>query len=830
MSEPISWPQQAENIAHHFGNGKEKAQGDGSWLTLCPAHKDTESPNLHVTPAEGKILLKCFACGNDKRKEIVDAVSQVFKISDGVSKNNRPKDIPRKERGQWLSPVPSTATDRPNTCYLDKIFGRRTPDIVWQYMNQNHEILMYNARFNLLKEDGSIEKRYRRLAYYAHIDHNKPPGWSWFGPDHKLPLYGLEQLNDSWWLKPIIIVEGEKAADAAVNIFPEAVVIAFPGGASNFGRVDWEPLVGAGKTLTVTLWPDKDAAGKAMAHGEGSLSKFLQQFKVTTKVVNVFEEKDLPEKWDLADDLPKTWDRQRLMDLLDKATSADILDNGRVLEYCATVRGKKPSSNEELKNMAQVSCASYSKEAHSPCRSCFQYRRIDKPADLTFLPTILLDWLYLTRQKMFFNIRTSEELDSQGFNAYWAADANYAITGELSATHQVLTNEKTSKVYDYTYKPNGPVIFEQPNGQKLLNSWRGFPMTPEFGTEPTLWLDLAKYLIEDDRVREHILDWLAFTVQFPEKKINHGLLLISPTQGVGKDTFIQPIREIFGPSNCQDITSRALDSEFNEYLLQTKLLVITELDTIGHRHSTYDYLKPLLASPPTTLQVNIKKLRPITIDNIVHVIAFSNKANPVALEDSDRRLMVYRIEHDLEKRWADDRFGPYYEWIRNGGSRQVMGWLLQRDLSAFRASIPAPNTKAKQQVIEASDPRFVQILEMVREHLPPFHTDLIQMSVLADFLRREFGIRFTVPRLEELGKRHNMGTLLPRLRISGNSRSRLFANRHYDFWSLQGEETLRRAHGQSWADMRSPASDLKAAADSETYLVVNNGTDGFKGF
>ena len=74
-------------------------------------------------------------------------------------------------------------------------------------------------------------------------------------------MYGLHELRlrpDA----PVVVVEGEKCADAAKSIFPDYVVITSPGGAGSAGQADWTALVGRTHVL---IWPDLDTPGAKYA-------------------------------------------------------------------------------------------------------------------------------------------------------------------------------------------------------------------------------------------------------------------------------------------------------------------------------------------------------------------------------------------------------------------------------------------------------------------------------------------------------------------------------------------------------------------------------------
>src|SRR5690606_2556947 len=138
--------------------------------------------------------------------------------------------------------------------------------------------------------------------------------------------YGLEKLGQDFE-KPVLVVEGEKKADAAQKMLPEYHVLGWIGGAGSISKTKWGALAGR----EVVIWPDNDKGGKnAAAHlqeiltslnaegrlpAEGQrstpdrppaesrsaipdLSPTEKGLKGTVGIVNLPE--TLPEKWDLA--------------------------------------------------------------------------------------------------------------------------------------------------------------------------------------------------------------------------------------------------------------------------------------------------------------------------------------------------------------------------------------------------------------------------------------------------------------------------------------------------------------------------------------------------
>ena len=103
------------------------------------------------------------------------------------------------------------------------------------------------------------------------------------------PLYNAAALRADDG--PVLIVEGEKARDAAAEALPDVFVTCWPGGTSHAGNVDLSPLKGR----DVILWPDADDAGrKAME----TVAETLHGIASSVRVVDVSE---LPDTADAAD-------------------------------------------------------------------------------------------------------------------------------------------------------------------------------------------------------------------------------------------------------------------------------------------------------------------------------------------------------------------------------------------------------------------------------------------------------------------------------------------------------------------------------------------------
>lgn len=96
-------------------------------------------------------------------------------------------------------------------------------------------------------------------------------GWMMSGFKGKA-LYRSEHLTN----KPVLVVEGEKAADAAAKLFTNCDVVTWKGGAQNIESGDWDLL----KDRKVYLWPDNDAVGVKAMENIASLIQSKEVFMV----------------------------------------------------------------------------------------------------------------------------------------------------------------------------------------------------------------------------------------------------------------------------------------------------------------------------------------------------------------------------------------------------------------------------------------------------------------------------------------------------------------------------------------------------------------------
>jgi putative DNA primase/helicase len=113
--------------------------------------------------------------------------------------------------------------------------------------------------------------------------------WLWKAPPTPRPLYWARRHATA----PVLVVEGEKAADAAAALFPSHAVVTWPSGCKAIDKADWSPIA----RRRCVLWPDADDVGReAMDKLAPLLLKAgAAQVRIVTPPSGVAE------GWDLAD-------------------------------------------------------------------------------------------------------------------------------------------------------------------------------------------------------------------------------------------------------------------------------------------------------------------------------------------------------------------------------------------------------------------------------------------------------------------------------------------------------------------------------------------------
>lgn len=323
--------------------------------------------------------------------------------------------------------------------------------------------------------------------------------------------------------------------------------------------------------------------------------------------------------------------------------------------------------------------------------------------------------VYISTSNRFIHKESGESMAPE---ALWHS---YSYLGE-ALKEAIATKDGILRVENLSFDPDEDEVFVR-RGARYWNTWKGLESQGMPG-DVKPWLSHIGILVPIEREREHLLDWMSFTLQHPEEKINHCLVWGSEP-GAGKDTILHPLTVALGDRSCVQEQAGSLLSDFNDYLAEAKLLIFQEASLGEHSEgaSIDNKLKPLIAAPPHTLRVNLKGLNKFSIRNIVNLIMTTNDDNPLPVFNGDRRyfmiwsdLKTMSLKGEIFPKWRR-RFDEIWAWLENeGGSQFVINYLLSRDVTGFNAKSAPPMSEFKHRTIARNTSKLAYMVEDMLDH------------------------------------------------------------------------------------------------------------------
>lgn len=306
-------------ILEHFLPGGKKAGKE--YQVRNPHRTDEHLGNLSIEVASGKggdfatgetfgdyVAVVAFATRAATMSDAAETLACFLNISTSAPAAAPPKGT----TATWtpVMPVPENAPPPP------KAHPRRgRPSATHAYHAADGRVIGYVCRW---EAKGEQRKEFSPLTWC--VNQRGQGEWRWQGWTPKRPLYGLD-LVDARPVALVIVVEGEKAADAARSLLPEFVAVTWPNGAASVDKADFLPLAGR----DVILWPDHDDAGtKAMQDAAQAIKKagaksvrFVDRAVFAKRAISkqgqmVKRPGELPAGWDAADAQAEGWTTETL--------------------------------------------------------------------------------------------------------------------------------------------------------------------------------------------------------------------------------------------------------------------------------------------------------------------------------------------------------------------------------------------------------------------------------------------------------------------------------------------------------------------------------------
>lgn len=287
--------------------GVELKRDGVEWRGCCPFHAET-TPSFTIRPGRTGPQFHCFGC--DAKGDVLQFVMRYEGVGlpeaarrlTGEQEPGRrpieprePHEPPPSVYAGWTPVVPVPA-DAPAL-----VAGQRTPDLfnpkrngVTSYTPEEvypyHDSATGGVMGYVLRVPIKGKKITPLLMWCRHDDGRE--GWAHYPMPEPRPIYRQERLSmlpD----KQVLVLEGEKCADAAWKPFSGLACIGWQGGGKSAAKTDWSPL----RDRDVILWRDNDEPGRVTMERVAELIH-----EVGPRSIKWIEPPaDLPDGWDVAD-------------------------------------------------------------------------------------------------------------------------------------------------------------------------------------------------------------------------------------------------------------------------------------------------------------------------------------------------------------------------------------------------------------------------------------------------------------------------------------------------------------------------------------------------
>lgn len=341
-------------------------------------------------------------------------------------------------------------------------------------------------------------------------------------------------------------------------------------------------------------------------------------------------------------------------------------------------------------------------------------------------PEWLNDWVYVEKLCEFANTRLNYSIKREAFNAKYNRMGDCLAAEKLASDYALIECELLT-VVDKMYWPSAAITFEYDN-KLMLNSYvqsgyKAVPIDDSNKHAVDLFLAHIDNLLSDKREQQILLNWLAYIVQNPGKRVNWAILL-QGAQGTGKSYFAKVLEWVLG-SNAKSLDPSALGERFTGWAHGAVVNIVEEIRIKGDdKWRIMDRLKPFITN--SMIQIEEKGRDHRTVPNFTNYLLLTNYKDALPITNDDRRFCVMygRIQNESE---LFDYFGgreatgDYFENLFSTSEKHagaIKTFLLTYPISEdFKASGRAPDTESRRLMIQASvSPEQCSVEDLINKH------------------------------------------------------------------------------------------------------------------
>ena len=345
---------------------------------------------------------------------------------------------------------------------------------------------------------------------------------------------------------------------------------------------------------------------------------------------------------------------------------------------------------------------------------------------------------YMMKQKKYYDLEDKEMYDAE------AIDVKYSkhFDGRYTPLKYWKQHKDSRVCVDFAYKPDNDKRFITVNKKLMINVYEKHELQPDPKADTDLFDALVEHVIPHDDYREHFLNWFAYPIQNPGKKIRHALLLQSDEYQLGKGSLFDIHRDLIGYHNTNKIDLKEALDKAKGYLINKQTVLIDEAKASGswnEKNMFLNTLKTLITEGKAGVRQMYKDYT--EQDTITNYWINTNYRDAFPLPYNEVRYFVYFSPAKRNEKMLDD----FHEQRLYGNLTQgVLAKLMDRDLSKFKPLGIAPQTPYLMEMRKMADrPIADYIREEYNQGMHPFDRDLVSVTELFSWLGKNTKIRVT---------------------------------------------------------------------------------------
>jgi len=251
----------------------------------------------------------------------------------------------------------------------------------------------------------------------------------------------------------------------------------------------------------------------------------------------------------------------------------------------------------------------------------------------------------------------------------------------------------------YSDRQRSTQTFVNDIGHRVLNTFIESDITPVQPADATPFIRHVEYLCDKDAgMTEHLLNWLAYSVQYPERKIGHAVLLGSRQGGTGKSLLLNTMAIIMGRTNVNTINVRDLRNSKQDWFINKTMVIVEEVKDLNL--SDMNNLKTLITEPFIMADKKFGAYQQET--NHANFMFTSNFERSLYLPDS-ANARRYFVVFSEQKPKEDTYYCSLAIWLeQDDGYGKTLAFLMDRNLTEFNAMGAPPETAAKTKLMANS--------------------------------------------------------------------------------------------------------------------------------